>query len=149
MASNDDSSSPRRPTLTLIRCSDDDSAEGLPQPSRPTDAGKTLKPGRTPKSDRGPRAEDNCWRIRLQRYPTSTNPRMVNFIAAIALDGHLCTGWMSGPSFERLREFRLRRDPSDGAVYGKATDTPAGHRGDLAELRRVWIALFDAHFSWP
>jgi hypothetical protein len=72
---------------------------------------------------------------------------MVNFIAAISLDGHLCTGWMSDAACRRLRPYRLKRDSSDGAVYGKATDTPAGRRGDLAELRRVWMALFDAHFG--
>jgi hypothetical protein len=70
-------------------------------------------------------------------------------VVAIGADGHVAASWLSGAAMKALRDFNLHRD-AEGQVYGKGTDTPAGRRpskADLAELRRLWLAIFDARFG--
>ncbi len=70
-------------------------------------------------------------------------------MVAIGADGHVAASWLSGAAMKALRGFGLHRD-AEGQVYGKGTATIAGRRpskDELAELRRLWIAIFDARFG--
>lgn len=59
----------------------------------------------------------------------------------------MSTGWMPKAAYDALAPFRLHREASDGSVHGRAFDTLPGHGTPIHELRRLWLAIFDARFG--